>query len=57
MLLYQDICWFYFQRVLYEDMPRINFFDLLHETDQEFIQRTGLNFYDKNHLKMQRIYQ
>ena len=29
------------QRVLYEDMPTKFFFDLLQETDQEFVDRTG----------------
>ena len=29
------------QRVLYEDMPTKFFFDLLRETDQDFVDRTG----------------
>ena len=32
---------FCLQRVLYEDMPTKFFFDLLQETDQEFVDRTG----------------
>ena len=35
------ICVIYLQRVLYEDMPTKFFFDLLQETDQEFVDRTG----------------
>ena len=32
---------FYFQRIIFEDIPTKFFFDLLQETDQEFVVRTG----------------
>ena len=34
-------CHIWLQQILYEEMPTKFFFDLLRETDQEFINRTG----------------
>ena len=34
-------CLFIFQRIIFGDIPTKFFFDLLQETDQEFVVRTG----------------
>ena len=33
-----------FQRILWEDMPTKSFFDLLRETDKDFVARTGWEY-------------
>ena len=35
---------FALQRILANDMPRLNFFDLLRESDEDFINRSGWQY-------------
>ena len=40
----------YFQRIIFGDMPTTFFFDLLRETDQEFVVRTGWFYRHDQHI-------
>ena len=43
-------CLLIFQRIIFEDIPTKFFFDLLQETDQEFVVRTGWFYRHDQHI-------